>query len=101
VLFLNVSDIDWIEAAGYYTCLHVGPDTHILRRSLSDLERDLGEETFIRIHRSLLVALNRINALELGSSGEHEIVLRTGARLHLSRRYKKPVQERLLAAERK
>jgi two-component system LytT family response regulator len=101
VLFLNVSDIDWIEAAGYYTCLHVGPDTHILRRSLADLERDLGEETFVRIHRSLLVALDRIKALELGSGGEHELVLRTGARLRLSRRYKKPVQERLLAAERK
>ena len=41
VLFLNVEDIDWIEAVGYYACLHVGSDTHILRRTLLDLARDL------------------------------------------------------------
>src|ERR1700689_5358616 len=51
VLFLNAENIDWIEAAGYSACLHVGSDTHIMRRSLSELERDLGEG-FIRIHRS-------------------------------------------------
>ena len=44
LLFINVSDIDWIEAASYYACLHVGRDTHIIRRTLSELERDLGEE---------------------------------------------------------
>src|SRR5271156_4557832 len=43
VLFLNVADIDWVEAAGYYACLHVGRETHILRRSLSELEEDLGD----------------------------------------------------------
>src|SRR5580692_7246384 len=43
VLFLNVTDIDWIEAAGYYACLHVGSDTHIMRRTLSELEQDLGD----------------------------------------------------------
>ena len=38
VVFLNVAEIDWIEAAGYYACLHVGNNTHILRRTLSELE---------------------------------------------------------------
>jgi two-component system LytT family response regulator len=52
LLFLNATDIDWIEAAGYYACVHVGNSTHILRRTLQDLERDLGEEKFVRIHRS-------------------------------------------------
>jgi two-component system, LytTR family, response regulator len=95
VLFVNVADIDWIEAAGYYACLHVGSDTHILRRSLLELEKDLGEEKFIRIHRSVVVNLDRIRALEVQTSGDYEVVLRSKARLRLSRRYRKRLQERL------
>jgi two-component system LytT family response regulator len=97
VLFLNVADIDWIEAAGYYACLHVGSDTHILRRSLSELEQDLGDERFIRIHRSIVVNLDRIQALELQVSGEYEVVQKSQVRLRLSRRYRKRLQERMEA----
>jgi len=95
VLFVSIADIDWIEAAGYYACLHVGRDTHILRRSLSDLEQDLGEERFVRIHRSIVVNLERVRALELQTSGEYEVVLRSKARLRLSRRYRKRLQDRM------
>jgi len=55
---------DWIEAAGYYACLHIGNATHVMRRTLSDLERDLGTERFVRIHRSITVNLDRIRGLE-------------------------------------
>jgi two-component system, LytTR family, response regulator len=95
VLFLSVADIDWIEAAGYYACLHVGRDTHILRRSLAELERDLGDEKFMRIHRSIVVNLERIHALELQAGGEYEVVLKSKARLRLSRRYRRRLQSRL------
>src|SRR5215472_795818 len=95
VLFVNVADIDWIEAAGYYACLHVGSDTHILRRSLSELEQDLGDEKFVRIHRSLVVNLERIRGLELQTGGEYEVVLKSRVRLRLSRRYRKRLQNRL------
>ena len=95
VLFLSVADIDWIEAAGYYACLHVDGDTHILRRSLLELEQDLGDEKFIRIHRSIVVNLERIRGLELQASGEYEVVLRSKARLRLSRRYRRRLQERM------
>ena len=95
VLFVSVADIDWIEAAGYYACLHVGRETHILRRSLSDLEQDLGEEKFVRIHRSIVVNLERIRGLELQPSGEYEVVLRSKDRLRLSRRYRKRLQDRM------
>jgi two-component system, LytTR family, response regulator len=95
VLFLGVEDIDWIEAAGYYACLHVGSDTHILRRSLSELEQDLGDEKFIRIHRSIVVNLDRIRGLELQSSGDYEVVLKSKVRLRLSRRYRKRFQDRM------
>ncbi|HEV2443144.1 MAG TPA: response regulator [Steroidobacteraceae bacterium] len=97
VQFVKVADIDWIEAAGYYACLHVDGDTHVLRRSLSELEQDLGDERFIRIHRSSIVNLDRIRGLELQEGGEYEVVLRSKARLRLSRRYRKRLQERMAA----
>jgi two-component system, LytTR family, response regulator len=95
VLFLKPADIDWIEAAGYYACLHVGGDTHVLRRSLSDLERDLDTEIFLRIHRSIIVNLDRVRGLELQAEGDYEVVLSSNARLRLSRRYRKRLQERM------
>ncbi|MGH8199575.1 MAG: LytR/AlgR family response regulator transcription factor [Steroidobacteraceae bacterium] len=100
VLFVRVTEIDWIEAAGYYACLHVGGDTHVLRRPLSELEQDLGDEKFVRIHRSTIVNLDRIRGLELQSGGEYEVVLRSKARLRLSRRYRKRLQERMGAIQR-
>ncbi|HJY42052.1 MAG TPA: response regulator [Steroidobacteraceae bacterium] len=89
VLFVNPADVDWIEAAGYYACLHVGDSTHILRRTLQELERDLGDEQFVRIHRSIIVNIDRIGGLELQDTGEYEVVLRSGVRLRLSRRFRK------------
>lgn len=94
VLFLNAADVDWIEAAGYYACLHVGRATHVMRRTLSDLERDLGDEQFIRIHRSIIVNLERIAGLELRDTGDYEVVLKSGARLRLSRRFRKRLLQR-------
>jgi two-component system, LytTR family, response regulator len=97
MLFLNVSDIDWVEAAGYYACVHMGNDTHIIRRTLLELERDLGEERFIRIHRSIIVNLERIRGLELQNGGEYEVVLNSKVRLQLSRRFRRRLQERMNA----
>jgi two-component system LytT family response regulator len=97
VQFLNVADIDWVEAADYYVCLHVGSETHLMRRTLSELERDLGEEKFIRIHRSVIVNLERIRGLELQIGGEYEVVLKSKVRLRLSRRFRKGLQDRMVA----
>jgi two-component system LytT family response regulator len=95
VLFLKVSEIDWIEAADYYACLHVGRKTHLLRRSMSELEQDLDQSVFCRIHRSTIVNLNRIRGLKVSEDGEYEVLLDTGAGLRLSRRYRKQLQVRL------
>lgn len=97
LLFVDVADIDWVEAASYYACLHIGRETHVIRRTLSELERDLGDG-FIRIHRSTIVNLERVRGLELQSSGEYAVVLRTGVELPVSRRYRKPLHERLATA---
>jgi two-component system LytT family response regulator len=95
VLFVKISDIDWIEAADYYVCLHVGARSHLLRRSLAELEQEMDAGVFCRVHRSTIVNLNRVRGLKLGEDGEYEVVLESGARLRLSRRYRKQLQERL------
>jgi two-component system, LytTR family, response regulator len=95
VLFVNVADIDWIEAANYYACLHVGATTHILRRSLSVLEQELKRGSFCRIHRSTIVNLDRVRGLELMDDGEYAVLLISGARLRASRRFRKTLRMRL------
>ncbi len=95
VLFLAVSEIDWIDAADYYACLHIGDRTHLLRRSLADLERDLGADNFCRIHRSVIVNLDRVSGLEVKEDGEYQVVLKSDCRLRLSRRFRKQLQDRL------
>lgn len=95
VLFLDVATIDWVEAADYYACLHVGNATHMIRRTLAELEKDLGDARFARIHRSAIVNLDRVRELELQPGGEYEVALTTGVRLPLSRRLKPGLQERL------
>ena len=95
VVFIRVSDIDWIEAADYYACLHVGSRTHLLRRSMSELEQELDPLVFSRIHRSTIVNLDRVKALKLGEDGEYEVLLDSGVRLRLSQRYRKQLHSRL------
>ncbi|HLJ89190.1 MAG TPA: LytTR family DNA-binding domain-containing protein [Candidatus Angelobacter sp.] len=95
VLFIKASEVDWIEAADYYVCLHTGSKTHLLRRSLSELEQELDQGIFCRIHRSTIVNLDRVRSLELNEEGEHEVLLKDGVRLRLSRTYRKQLQTRL------
>ena len=98
VLFLPVADVDWIEAADYYASLHVGGKTHLLRRSMNELESDLDPAQFCRIHRSTIVNLARVRELRFDSEAEYELVLADGTKLRLSRRYRKDLQARLGAA---
>jgi two-component system LytT family response regulator len=95
VSFVNIAEIDWIEAADYYACLHVGAKSHLLRRSMAELEEDLDPRAFCRIHRSAIVNLERVRSLELREDGEHDAVLRDGTRLRMSRRYRKELQSRM------
>ena len=95
VSFVKVTEIDWIEAADYYACLHVGPRNHLLRRSMAELEEDLDPGVFCRVHRSSIVNLDRVRGLKLSEDGEYEVLLEGGARLRLSRRYRKELQSRL------
>lgn len=92
---VKYDEIDWIEASDYYSTLHAGEKTQMLRRSLVDLESLLTPYGFCRIHRSAIVNLDRIRALEIRKDGEYEIVLKDTQRLRMSRRYRKPILARL------
>jgi two-component system, LytTR family, response regulator len=87
--FIKLHEVDWIEAADYYACLHVGARSHLLRRSLVTLLRELDPAVFVRIHRSTIVNIDRVCALQLNAAGEYDIVLNDGIRLPLARSYKK------------
>jgi len=98
VVFLKISEIDWIEAADYYSCLHIGAKSHLLRRSMSELEQELDQSLFCRIHRSTIVKLDRVRRLKLNENGEYDVLLDDGTTtLRLSRRYRKQLQSRLSA----
>jgi two-component system LytT family response regulator len=90
-----VPDIDWVEAADYYVCLHVGSKSHLLRRSMAELQRDLDPHIFCRIHRSTIVNLRRVRALQVDGTGEYEVLLEGGQKLRLSRRFRKDLQSRM------
>jgi two-component system LytT family response regulator len=94
-LFIKISEIDWIEAADYYVCLHVAKKSHLLRRSLLEIDQALDQTAFCRIHRSAIVNLDRVRGIEVNEAGGHSVVLDDGTRLRLSRRYDKQLQTRL------
>jgi two-component system LytT family response regulator len=95
VAYVPIPDIDWVEAADYYACLHVGAKAHLLRQSMADLEKELDPRMFCRIHRSTIVNLRRVRALKVGEGGDYEVLLESGQKLRLSRRFRKDLQARL------
>lgn len=92
VLFVDTDEIDWIEAADYYVQLHVGESAHLLRRSMTQLERELDPEQFLRIHRSSIVNVRRIVEIRREQGRELYVVLQSGVELKVSRRHRKRVR---------
>ena len=95
LFFLRADEIDWIEAAGNYVRLHLGSEAHLLRETMNSIEARLNPELFFRIHRSHIVNIERIKELQPWFNGEYVVILRTGARLTLSRGYREKLQDKL------
>jgi two-component system LytT family response regulator len=93
VFFLRVEEIDWIEAAGNYLKLHAGTEAHLLRETMNGLEGRLDPERFLRIHRSTMVNIERIQELQPWFHGDYVVLLRDGTRLTLSRSYRQKLQD--------
>jgi two-component system LytT family response regulator len=86
--FVRIAEVDWIEAAGNYVTLHVGRRTPLVRQTLNGFERQLDRSRFRRIHRSLIVNLDRIREIRPSSGGEYEALLQDGSVLRVSRSYR-------------
>ena len=95
VLFVPLADVDWIESADYCVDLHIGAKTVALRRSMAAVESELDAAGFCRVHRTAIVNLARVRALDTGVDGDMEVVLADATRVPLSRRYRAQVQARL------
>ncbi|HTI06017.1 MAG TPA: LytTR family DNA-binding domain-containing protein [Gemmatimonadales bacterium] len=82
---VRVADIDWIEAADYCAKLHAGNAVHVVRVSLGALERLLDPATFVRVHRSAIINLDRLKEIVTDSSGDGIIALADGTKVRLAR----------------
>ena len=95
IYFLETAEIDWIEAEGNYVSVHSAKKSHLLRETISSLEAQLDPKKFLRIHRSSIVRIDRIQELQPWFHGEYRIILQNGTQLTLSRNYRDRLQEAL------
>jgi two-component system LytT family response regulator len=84
IYLLRPEDVDYCEADGNDILLRVGPATHRIRKTMDALEAELNPQQFCRIHRSMIVNINRVRVVQR-TGGEQEVVLHDGTRLRLSR----------------
>lgn len=85
---IDQASIDWVDAAGDYMCIHVGPETHVMRITMKKLLEQLDEGRFARIHRSTLVNVARVERIENLGKGDCILYLADGNSLKASRNYR-------------
>jgi two-component system LytT family response regulator len=97
-IFLELDEIDYIEAAGNYLCVHAGGKQYLTRETMASCEQKLQASDFVRIHRSVIINKSRVKELKPWFTGEYVVTLSTGKELTLSRGYRDRLQ--LLLANR-
>jgi two-component system LytT family response regulator len=95
VSFVDVDQIDWVEAEGNYVRIHAGDQVHVLRETMNNLLDRIGPQQFFRVHRSRIVNISRVKELLIAGGGDYTVVLWDGTRLGLSRLYRDALQEQL------
>lgn len=91
-----INAIEWVDAAGDYMCIHAKNETHILRRTMKELEQELNPQRFQRIHRSAIVNMAHVEKLCSRQNGEYHLILRNGKQLKVSRSYKDRIKKLIL-----
>ena len=92
---VRVADVDWWETDGNYVRLHVGAASHLIRSTAASIEPQLDPRAFIRIHRRYIVNVERIVEVQPWFAGDAVAVLRTGAKVRVSRTYRERLHARL------
>jgi two-component system LytT family response regulator len=93
VVFLNLEEIHWIEAAANYVRLNTGKDSYLFRETISRISERLNPSQFVRIHRSMIVNVAGIKELIPVNSVEYVVVLHSGKELSCSRGYRSNLQD--------
>jgi two-component system, LytTR family, response regulator len=93
LLFVKVSSIDWIGAEGNYASLHAGKQVHLIRETMTALEKRLDPRSFLRIHRSTMVNLERIREIQSLSNRTYVVILEDGTKLESSSGYRQQIQD--------
>lgn len=95
ILFLPVADVRWVRAEENYVRLCTGPETHLLRETMSHLEARLDPRAFLRVHRSFIVNLNFVKEVRTEQDGESVVVMTDGQKVAMSRGYRSRIMETL------
>jgi len=83
-VLVPLDDIEWIEAADYYSCLHIGSKNYLLREPIKQLAETLDPGKFVRVHRSIIVNIAQVREIIREGRGEGAVVLHSGQRLKMS-----------------
>jgi len=94
VVLVNTAEIDWIEACGNYTRLHIANRKYEVRETLTAIEHKLNPLDFARIHRSTIVNVRSVKEIHPWFRGHHLVILKNGQELRMSR-YQRDVARRL------
>jgi len=95
IRFVALDDVDWFEAAGNYILVHVGEHAHLLRETMANLQARLDTRRFVRVHRSGIVNLDRVQEVRVSGSGDGRVILKNRREVALSRRYRKAFEDAL------
>ena len=87
-ILLPTDEIDWIETHGNYVKVYAGRESHLIRGTMQSLETKLNPEKFVRVHRSVMVNVEKIKEIYPRSNGDQDLVLHNGQQLMLSRNYR-------------
>ncbi len=101
IFFQPVTEIDWMETAGNYVCLHVGKKSHLVRETMGSLQTRLDPQQFLRIQRRVIVNLESVARLHPMFRGEFAFILKDGTRLTSSKTYRDRISVLLESGSRK
>ena len=93
VLFIRAEEVDSIVAEGNYVRLNVAAASHMVRETINSIESQIDPRTFVRIHRSTIVNMNRVKELQTWARGQYRVVLHNGACHTLSRGYRERFED--------
>jgi len=96
IKLIKVGNIAWIDAAGDYMCVHTDENTHILRKTMKELELLLDPKKFIRSHRSTIINKHYVQKFCSQLNGEYYLVMTNGKEIKVSRSYKDKVKQAVI-----